>query len=383
MCCGAARARHGLASDTVAIERNAEVRVNDTNPIAVQLTIDGEPIQAAPGGTVLDACRAAGIHVPTLCHDPRLEPYGACRLCVVEVEGMRGYPAACTTRVADGMVITTENEVLRGLRRTVVELLLSDHKLDCLTCDNAGACALQDVAYELGVSESPFEGERHRAAALDENPLIDRDYDKCISCGRCVRICEEVQGCSVYSSTFRGFDMLPDTPFSASLLDAGCEFCGQCVSTCPVGALSNRGQRFTGRVWELQSTETTCGYCGVGCTVTFAHKDGVITGASAPLDRGVNRGNLCAKGRYGHGFVAHPDRLTTPLLRRDGKLEPASWDEAIAAVAEGIRGVVEEKGPDAIVGLASAKCTNEENYAFQKMIRAGVGTNNVDHCARL
>ncbi len=357
--------------------------MNDTNNMTMQLTVNGERIEAAAGCTVLEACRAAGVHVPTLCHDPRLEPYGACRLCVVEIEGVRGYPAACTARAAEGMVVTTENETLRGLRRTVVELLLSDHKLECLTCDSAGACALQDIAYDLGISESPFTGERHNATTADENPLIERDYAKCISCGRCVRICAEVQGCDVYGSTFRGFDMLPDTPFGVSLADAGCEFCGQCVSTCPVGALTDRMRRFKGRAWELQSTESTCGYCGVGCTIAYEHKDGVITGASAPMERGVNKGNLCAKGRYGHGFVAHPDRLTTPLVRRDGELEPASWDEAIAAVADGIRRTVDAHGPDAFAGLASAKCTNEENYLFQKMVRAGVGTNNVDHCARL
>lgn len=351
--------------------------------MSLGMSIDGKHVQAEPGSSVLDTCRAAGIHIPTLCHDPRLEPYGGCRLCIVQIEGMRGFPAACTTRVAEGMVVTTESDTLRGLRRTVVELLISDHQLDCLTCDSAGACALQDIAYDLGVASSPFQGDRHEPHPGDDNPLIERDYSKCIACGRCVRICSEVQGCDVYGYAYRGFEMLPDTAFGATLADSGCEFCGQCVSSCPVGALTDRMRRFAGREWELARTETVCGYCGVGCTIEFAHKDGVITGATAPLERGVNRGNLCAKGRYGYGFVASPERLTTPLIKRDGQFVAASWDEAFVAVARGIKNVTTKHGPDAFGGIASAKCTNEENFLFQKMIRAGVGTNNVDHCARL
>ncbi len=354
-----------------------------TQQEALRLTVDGRAIEARSGQTVLEACRDAGIRVPTLCDDPRLEPYGGCRLCIVEIEGMRGFPTSCTTRVAEGMAVTTQSETLRGLRRTLVELLLSDHKVECLTCESNGQCALQDLAYEFEVDTPRFVGDRHETPDTDDNPLISRDLAKCISCGRCVRICAEVQGCSVYGNVYRGFDALPQTPFGASMKDAGCEFCGQCVSTCPVGAITDKLVRFKGRPWELTHVETTCGYCGVGCTIDFHVHQGRVVGASAPLERGVNRGNLCAKGRYGWGFNRDPRRLTTPLIRRGGVLEPAEWDEAFDLIATRLEETVAEHGPDAVAGLASAKCTNEENYLFQKFLRTVIGTHNIDHCARL
>lgn len=353
------------------------------NTDTIALTVDGRAIEARAGQTVLEVCREAGIHIPTLCHDPRLEPYGGCRLCIVEIEGMRGYPTACTTVAAGGMTVTTHSDTLFELRKTVVELLLSDHKIECLTCESGGACGLQDVAYEHSIEVVAFDGDRHHVDLVDNNPLISRDLEKCIMCGRCVRICAEVQGCHVYEATGRGFDSLPNTPFGVSLLDAGCEFCGQCVSTCPTGALSDKPSRFKGRPWEVMWTETTCGYCGVGCTIEFAVKDGEVVGARAPLDKAPNYGNLCAKGRYGWSFAHHPDRLTTPLIRKDGEFVSASWDEAISLIAEKLGGIRDEHGPDAVAGLASAKCTNEENYLFQKFLRTAIGTHNIDHCARL
>lgn len=356
-------------------------RATDTR--ALTLTVDGRSVLAGEGQTVLEACRAAGVHIPTLCHDPRLKPYGACRMCVVEIEGMRGYPTSCTVEAAEGMVVVTQSDTLRELRSTVVELLLSDHRVECLTCEKNGGCALQDVAYELGIEVSRFSGEKHVSELEDANPLIERDLTKCISCGRCVRICNEVQGCDVLSYTKRGFDSVPMTPFALPLSESGCEFCGQCVSTCPVGALTDRQSRFAGRPWEVSEVRSICGYCGVGCTVDYRVHRGRIVGASAPVGVGVNNGNLCAKGRYGYGFTQHPDRLTTPLVRRDGELVPVSWDEAIAAVAVGLAKTRDEAGAQAVGGLASAKCTNEENYLFQKLLRAGIGTNNIDHCARL
>jgi predicted molibdopterin-dependent oxidoreductase YjgC len=352
--------------------------------MTITVTIDGRAVAATPGATLLDTCRAAGIHIPTLCHDQRLKPYGGCRLCVVEVDGLRGYPASCTTLVSDGMVVRTTSEALFDLRKTLVELLLSDHKVECLTCEANGRCGLQDVAYEHGIETERYAGAKHEVPAdTDDNPLIARDYDKCISCGRCVRICNEVQGCDVYGFTKRGFDALPDTPMSVSLLDAGCEFCGQCVSTCPTGALTDKASRFLGRHWEVTWTRTTCGYCGVGCTIEFATRAGRIVGARAPIDAGPNHGNLCAKGRYGWSFAQHADRLTTPLVRVDGELVPATWDEALTLVAERLSAIRDADGSNAIGGLASAKCTNEENYLFQKLMRAGIGTHNIDHCARL
>ncbi len=349
----------------------------------LSLIVDGKTITATEGQSVLDACLAAGMHIPRLCHDPRLEPYGGCRLCVVEIEGMRGYPTSCTTRAAESMVVTTQSAELRSMRKTVVELLLSDHNISCLSCDSSGRCGLQDLAYEFGIETPRFSGETHLVDLVDNNPLIIRDLTKCISCGRCVRICEEVQGASVYGYVGRGFDVLPNTPRGASLTDSGCEFCGQCISTCPVGALTDRRAHFCARQWETTKVESICGYCGVGCTVSYEVKDGRIVRATAPMGRGVNGGNLCAKGRWGWSFTHHPDRLTTPLVRRDGQLVEASWDEAIALVAEKLGSIASDHGPLAVGGLASAKCTNEENYLFQKFLRGAIGTHNIDHCARL
>jgi len=354
-----------------------------TNTPLVTLTIDGRQVPARANATVLEACREAGIHIPTLCHDPRLEPYGACRLCIVEIEGLRGFPTSCTTLVSDGMVVTTQSDTIHELRSSVVELLLSDHTVECLTCEANGRCGLQDAAYEMGIEVSRFEGEKHVSEVDDDNPLIMREPGKCISCGRCIRICHEVQGCDVWGATKRGFDSLPNTPYGASMLDSGCEFCGQCVSTCPTGALTDRVSRFRGRHWEVTWTETTCGYCGVGCTVEYGTKDGKIVASRAPLDKGPNYGNLCAKGRYGWSFAEHADRLTTPLVRKDGELVAATWDEALALIAEKLSAIRDESGSNAIAGLASAKCTNEENYLFQKLLRGGLGTHNIDHCARL
>ncbi len=354
-----------------------------TKTDTVTIMVDGLALEAKAGQTVLEACRNADIHVPTLCADPRLAPYGACRLCIVEIEGVRGYPTSCTTVVSDGMNVTTRSEALFDLRKTVVELLLSDHKMDCLTCESAGACALQDVAYEHGVKSSPFVGEKHKVDVTENNPAIIRDLEKCIMCGRCVRICEQVEGPSVYGFTGRGFDSLPNTPFGVQMLENGCETCGQCVSTCPTGALRPRMSEGKGRTWEKTYTDTTCSYCAVGCTITLEAKDGKLVGASAPLGKGVNNGNLCVKGRYGYDYVNHPDRLTTPLIRRDGKLEPASWDEALDYVADRLREIRDEHGPDAIGGRGACRSTNEENYLLQKFIRAAIGTNNIDNSARL
>lgn len=349
----------------------------------ITLTIDGREVTTRRGTSVLDACREAGVYVPTLCHDPRLKPYGACRLCIVEVEGVRGFPPSCALQAEDGMAVRTDTPALAEIRRTIVELLLSDHPLDCLTCDSAGQCELQEVAYRLQVTASPFGGERNEHAIEDLNPLIERDPGKCIQCGRCIRICDEVQGVHVYDWAGRGFPALATTPFDRPLTETECEFCGQCVSACPTGALSERMGRFRGRWWERTRTETTCGYCGVGCTVTLEVNEDAVVGASAPLGKGVNGGNLCIKGRFGYDFVNHADRLTQPLVRRDGELVPASWDEALDLVARRLAEVRDAHGPDAVAGLASAKCTNEEAYLFQKLMRAGLGTNNVDHCARL
>ncbi len=349
----------------------------------ITVTINGKELEVPPDYTILQAAREVGIRIPTLCHDERLEPFGACRVCVVKVEGARALLPACATPVSEGMKIWTDLEEVRRARKTVIELLLSDHPNDCMVCERSGSCALQDLAYEYGVRQSRFLGERHHYEVLSDNPLIERDYEKCILCGRCIRICREVQGVGVYDFVNRGFQAVPGTPYNRPLTETPCEFCGQCVSTCPTGAIVSLPSKGKGRSWQVRKVRTTCPYCGCGCQIDLHVRDGEIVEVSSPVMVGPGEGNLCVKGRYGYAFVHHPDRLTTPLVRKDGELVPASWEEALGVVADRIRSALDDRGPDAVAFLSSARCTNEENFLLQKLARAVVGTNNVDHCARL
>ncbi len=350
----------------------------------VHLNINGVDIVTEKGRTILEAAMENGIKIPRLCYEERLEPYGACRVCVVEVEGARGLLPACATTVTEGMFIKTETDRLRRIRKTIIELLLSDHPFDCMTCESAGNCELQDMAYEYGVKEVSFKGERHEYEKFIDGPMIERDYNKCILCGRCVRICREVQGVGVYDLMNRGFDAVPGTPYGKSLTETPCEFCGQCVSTCPTGAIILRLSAGKGRDWEMDKVRTTCTYCGVGCQFYLNVKDGKVVKVTSDYYLGEpNYGNLCVKGRFGYDFIHHEERLTRPLIKKGGKFKEATWDEALDLVSEKLKSAKEKTGPDSTAILTSARCTNEENYLMQKLARAVIGTNNVDHCARL
>ncbi len=349
----------------------------------VTLNIDGKEVVTSSDSTILEAAKQAGIRIPSLCYEQRMEPYGACRICLVEVEGARGLLPGCYTTVTDGMVVHTNTEQLRRIRKTIIELLLSDHPQDCMTCESGGQCELQDLAYEYGVREVRFKGEQHHYDVLEDNPLIERDYDKCVLCGRCIRICREVQGVGVYDFVNRGFDAVPGTPYGKGMQDTPCEFCGQCVSTCPTGALTSVMSKGKGRGWQVEKVRTTCPYCGCGCQLDLHVRDGEIVEVSSPVMVGAGQGNLCVKGRYGYSFVNHEDRLTKPMIRKDGELVETTWDEALWVIADRMNKAISETGPDSVAFLSSARCTNEENYLLQKLARAVVGTNNVDHCARL
>ena len=351
----------------------------------VNMTINGRQVTAREGQTVLEAATEAGIKIPTLCHHPALKPIGSCRLCLVEISRQRTLQPACTFPVMDGAEILTHSPKVEEARRFVLELLLSDHPLDCMTCERTGSCELQDLAYEYGIQQTRFPGVQHDYPIDTSNPFYLRDYNKCILCRRCVRACNEINGVEAIGVIQRGFSSKIGTAFDGTMQDSPCEFCGMCVEVCPTGALQPKLGIGQGRAWELDKVATTCPYCGVGCQYYLSVKDGRIVGVSSKWDAPANHGWTCVKGRYGWDFVHHPDRLTKPLIRREkgGELEEAEWDEALDLVATRFKEIKEKHGPQAFGALSSAKCTNEENFAMAKFARAVMGTNNVDHCARL
>ena len=364
----------------------------------IEFTINGRTAQAEEGSTILEAATAAGIKIPTMCHHPALPDIGACRICLVEV----GIPQtkanadgttettyavslqpACTYPVANDIRVETHTPDALAVRRFVVELLLSDHPLDCLTCDTTGNCTLQDLAYELGVKESPYAGEKHHYPVDDPNPFFERDYNKCIVCQACVRACNYINGVEAISMLNRGFRTKPGTAKDGYLEDSPCEFCGMCVEVCPTAALYPKMSKGQGRAWEVDKVTTTCSYCGVGCQFDLGIKDGRIIQVTSNWDTPANHGWTCVKGRFGFDFVQHPDRLASPLIKKDGRFVGATWDEALTLVADKLADTKRQYGGDAIGVLSSAKCTNEENYLLQKLGRQLLGTHNIDHCARL
>lgn len=370
----------------------------------VTLTINSQRIEARAGATILEAAQAAGIRIPTLCYHPALPPEGACRICVVEVKGQRLLQPACTFPVAEGMDVQTDTPKVRSARKFILELLLSDHPQDCLTCEMCGDCELQALAYEYGIKQSPFSGERRRYPVDDRDPFILRDLEKCVLCRRCVRACSEIQAVDAIGIAYRGFRSKVATAFDTPLLESNCVFCGQCVSVCPTGALIEKDSVGLGRTWEVRKVTTVCPYCGVGCNFDLNVLDGKVIKVTSNWEVGPNKGALCVKGRFGWQFLHSPDRLTTPLLRRDlaeswgftvdqgqqaaqrpwgDEFVPVSWDTALDLIAKRLAAIRQEHGPDSIGFLCSAKCTNEENYLLQKLARAVIGTNNIDHCARL
>jgi predicted molibdopterin-dependent oxidoreductase YjgC len=356
----------------------------------LKITIDGKTAKVPDGISVLDAARRMHISIPTLCHHPKLTPFGGCRLCLVEIKGVPRPVTSCTTPVTDGMEVVTTNTNLETLRKTVLELILSDHPNDCMVCERAGDCTLQELAYSYGIRENRLEGERRIYAKRDGNHFIERDMEKCIMCGRCVKVCDEVEGVGAIDFAYRGFKSKICPPFER---DLDCEFCGQCVAVCPTGALTGKSWKQKGRQKDVRGVDTTCGYCGCGCSLTLHVKDNEVIRVDARADT-LNEGWLCVKGRFGYTFISDPERLKKPLIRvapktgdesrfsRKEVFREASWEEAFDYVAENLKKIKEKHGPDALAGLSSARCTNEENYLFQKFIRGALGTNNVDHCAR-
>ena len=350
----------------------------------ITLTVNGKEISGAKGQTVLEVFRDNGIHIPTLCYHPKMPPYGGCRLCIVEIEKMRGLVPACTTPVADGMVVQTHTEQVVRVRKSVLELLLAYGNHNCLLCESNGDCELQDLVYEHGIETVKFRGDFEPIPVDDSNAMIARDLSKCVLCGRCVRACLEVLVNGVIEVARRGSDAFISTFNDKTLKDSNCVFCGECVAACPTGALIEKEAKFKGRPWEVEKVVTTCGYCGVGCQLELNVKDGQVLKVTSNHEiPGPNKGSLCVKGRFGYDFIHHPERLTTPLIKEKGKFRKAGWDEALNLVADQFDKTKQKFGPDSLGFMTSARCTNEENYLMNKFARAVIGTNNVDHCARL
>ncbi|MBN1459241.1 MAG: formate dehydrogenase subunit alpha [Armatimonadetes bacterium] len=351
----------------------------------VTLTIDGRQVTAPKGTSILEAALQAGIDIPHLCYSPDLglPPTGACRLCLVEIDGARAPVASCVHPVAEGLVVHTNTEALQEHRRLILDLLLSDHPHDCLTCEQAGSCDLQKYAYLLDVKESEYRGESVWPDPVQDGPAILFDESKCILCGRCVEVCQHRQVTGAIDFMGRGFETRVGLPPDLSREASVCVECGNCIDVCPTGALSFAGAEGKGRLWDSKKTTTVCPYCGCGCLLELRIVDGEVVEIRGAQGQGPSGGMLCVKGRFGFDFLGHEDRLTTPLVRRDGELQPASWDEALDLIAKRLSEIKEQHGASAVAGLASAKCTNEENYLLQKFTRAVLGTNSVDHCARL
>jgi formate dehydrogenase alpha subunit len=345
--------------------------------------IDGKRIHAIPGRTILEIAKENGIHIPHLCYDERLEASGGCRMCLVEIKGNPRLLPACTTKVSDKMEVQTSTPRLVRVRKTVLELLLSDHPNDCMTCEKNGDCPLQTYIYAFGIRQVAFGGAKHKIPDFkDTNLFIQRDYEKCINCGRCARICREVVGAEAIDHITRGFNSVVSTPYGRSLLDTTCVLCGQCISTCPTGALTEKMAIGKGRIYDLRKVRTTCGYCGVGCVMDVNVKDNQIVKITSDAGIVPNDGNLCVKGRFGYEFVNHPDRLKNPLIRKNGKFVDATWEEAYDLVVSRLKEINAKYGSDSLGFVSSSRCTNEENYLMQKLARGVFGTNNVDQCAR-
>lgn len=354
--------------------------------ILVPLTIDGVEISVPEGTSVLRAAALAGITIPKLCASDNLEAFGSCRLCAVEIEGRRGYPASCTTPVTEGMAVTTQNGKLARLRRNVMELYISDHPLDCLTCPANGDCELQDMAGAVGLREVRygFDGANHLDAEIDDsNPYFSFDPSKCIVCSRCVRACDEVQGTFALTIEGRGFDSKVAASQNEPFMDSECVSCGACVQACPTSTLMEKSVIDHG-VPE-HSVVTTCAYCGVGCSFEAQMKGDKLVRMVPYKGGDANHGHSCVKGRFAFGYATHKDRIREPMIRDsiDQPWRPVAWEEAIAFAARRLKETQSTYGRESIGGITSSRCTNEETYLVQKLIRTAFGNNNTDTCARV
>jgi len=349
----------------------------------IRITIDGKEVFGERGQTIMEVARDNGIDIPHLCYHPKLSKTGACRLCLVRIDG-RMLKTSCTEFAMDGMSVVTEDDGLKGIRRWLLGLLLLEGEHNCLYCDADGDCELQKYVKMYNVEKSDEDFPRNpREVDYVTSNAIKRNENRCILCSRCIRACKEVQVSNVWGFTERGSQTHLIADDDRRIGESSCVKCGACVQLCPTGALTFQPVLGTGLNWELEKESSICIYCGVGCKIDFyKNKEGLLV-KTRGNDDGPNKGHLCVKGRFGFDFVQSPKRLTKPLMKKDGQFVEVGWDEALDFVAERMKGIKDKSGSDAIAALSSAKCTNEENYLVQKLMRGVIGTNNVDHCARL
>lgn len=372
----------------------------------VSLNINGIDVKAGRGASILEAARDAGIYIPTLCYCPGLSSEGNCRICLVKIKGNKKLHPACRTPVAEGMAVVTDDSDLEQVRRVTLELILSDHDFNCLLCPKNGMCRLQELVNRIGFDERRLSRLNRVAKELpvdSSNPFFDFNPNKCVLCGICVRTCREIAGANAIDVSYRGYELRISTFGKKPLKESACVSCGECVERCPVAALVPKNTQYPTR-----EVKTICAYCGVGCGLYLGVRGDTIVSARGDHENPVNRGGLCVRGRFGYRFVNNPERLsfprvraydplqtqqqddteteaglkkplTSPVVKREGKFVEVTWEQAIKYVASTL---VHYKG-DEFAAISSAKCTSEENYVFQKFVRAVMGTNNIDHCARL
>ena len=368
--------------------------------------IDGVEVTFSEGETILEVAERHQKEIPTLCYDPRLEPFGGCRLCIVELEGARNPVASCTTTATPGMVVRTATDTIEAYRKTLLEMVVSENReVDVSPLRGYASSELTDLRDRYEINGTRITGATSGTSKTDENPFILRDYELCISCYRCVRVCAEQEGDHAINVMNRGFHTQIMTEFDGLLKDSACTFCGQCIQTCPTGALGDKkalrhevtAQRSVSTtshevtaqrsgpttLHDIEKTRTICPYCGVGCSVDVLTKNEKIVGIHPAMDGPANQGALCVKGQFAYDFVHHSDRLKTPLIRGDdGELHEATWEDALDKASEGFRKVHAEHGRHSIYGIASGRAPSEAAYLMQKFIRAGFGTNYIDNCSR-
>jgi len=348
----------------------------------MKVTINGIRYEAQPGQTILQAARARNIYIPTLCYHEKTGASARCRACVVEVKGSPGLVTSCNTPVAQGMEIVTDSPRVMEAQRFVILLALSSGSHNCLMCEKSGACELQDAAYHLKIDPEEVKPDLDSHVPDESSAFIHVDRSRCILCGRCVEACSHLVVNRVIKVMGRGYEAHIGFDCDDPMGLSSCVQCGECTQICPVGALTSKKSIGRGRAWEVSKVRTTCPYCGVGCQLDLHVKDGRIVKVTGTEGASPNKGRLCVKGRYGYDFIYSGDRLKTPLIRENGEFREASWDEALDLVANRLKEIRDKHGPDVIAGVSCARSINEDSYQMQKLFRAAIGTNNIDHCAR-